>query len=882
MVAGGQAPRPGFGRLGRAIRLLSNYFRISCAAERAVVYRVDITGVRRSRRGGEEGGEEPPPRRERGAEAAKLPREKAHVVMAELARQQQWVAGWAYDDQNTLVWPAYYLDQAEHEYEVSASFPDRPAAQMFKVVIKWVSTVDLAQVNSFCRGQQGRALPRDALQALDIVLRHAAASRPGVSVLGAGLFFDQNAPRIPIPQFQVELWEGFRQLLKPTGGGLSLNLSQAAAVMHQPMPVITFLQHALRLRTPEELVRQFTEDRRFRYKAAKFINGMQVHAKFEGAPPRRYRVKGFTDRPANQLLFPLRDESGQTKEITVEQYYYTKYQRRLRYPGLPCLEGRPKGAALPMELFELVPGQRLRKVGPELLSQVGNYTIQEPERRLNTIAQLVDTAQLRSSTTMRAWGMDVDTSLAEVQGRVLPTAPLQYGGRGVVDPGTTGAWNLRNVKMLQGAVMHSWAVVSMLQPRDAGGPADDFGQQRFVAELADMLEVSGVMLAPNAKRPPILPHSSGGNNLNNAFRAAAGRAQQVCGKPAQMLLVLIDRRDVDLYREIKNVGDSQLGIITQVVTADKAGIGPRNYGYKARGRPQYCANVALKVNMKMGGRNVRVGDPLPKLAGKKFMLIGADLTHPTGFGSTEPSVAAICCTMDADAAQYATRVVVQPNTREDVVQDMRPAMVELLQQYQRINKALPEVLLMYRDGVSEGQFAVVLEKEFPAIKQACTEVGGAQYNPPLTYVSVQKRHSTRFFPMQDGDADPKGNLLPGTVVDRDVCHPWAFDFFLVAHAALNGTTRPTHYSVLVDEIGFGADELQALTYRLCYLYCRCTRSVSLVPPAYYADLAAARGRMMCRMSDTMSETSSLQSGETGFAGTFGGIHGNITNRMYFV
>jgi hypothetical protein len=37
--------------------------------------------------------------------------------------------------------------------------------------------------------------------------------------------------------------------------------------------------------------------------------------------------------------------------------------------------------------------------------------------------------------------------------------------------------------------------------------------------------------------------------------------------------------------------------------------------------------------------------------------------------------------------------------------------------------------------------------------------------------------------------------------------------------------------VLVDENGFSADGLQLLTYWLCFLYCRCTRSVSIVPAA---------------------------------------------------
>ncbi len=38
-----------------------------------------------------------------------------------------------------------------------------------------------------------------------------------------------------------------------------------------------------------------------------------------------------------------------------------------------------------------------------------------------------------------------------------------------------------------------------------------------------------------------------------------------------------------------------------------------------------------------------------------------------------------------------------------------------------------------------------------------------------------------------------------------------------------GTNKPAHYHVLIDEIGFGSDGAQLLTYWLCYLYQRTTK-----------------------------------------------------------
>lgn len=45
-----------------------------------------------------------------------------------------------------------------------------------------------------------------------------------------------------------------------------------------------------------------------------------------------------------------------------------------------------------------------------------------------------------------------------------------------------------------------------------------------------------------------------------------------------------------------------------------------------------------------------------------------------------------------------------------------------------------------------------------------------------------------------------------------------------------------------DEIGIGSDQLQALTNDVSYMFARATKAVSLVSPAYYADLACERGR----------------------------------------
>ena len=67
---------------------------------------------------------------------------------------------------------------------------------------------------------------------------------------------------------------------------------------------------------------------------------------------------------------------------------------------------------------------------------------------------------------------------------------------------------------------------------------------------------------------------------------------------------------------------------------------------------------------------------------------------------------------------------------------------------------------------------------------------------------------------------------------------------------VQGTSRPTHYHVLWDDNELSAEKLQQLSYQLCHTYVRCTRSVSIPAPAYYAHLVAFRARYHIEQLDS--------------------------------
>lgn len=182
--------------------------------------------------------------------------------------------------------------------------------------------------------------------------------------------------------------------------------------------------------------------------------------------------------------------------------------------------------------------------------------------------------------------------------------------------------------------------------------------------------------------------------------------------------------------------------------------------------------------------------------------------------------------------------------RIEMIMDFQNIIEEKLRIYKSKRGKLPEKLLYYRDGVSEGQFQEVLSIELNAMRKACQSVDPENGKKvKITMVVVQKRHHTRFFPGQSGIGDPKNNNVPaGTIVDTEITHPNEWQFYLVSHQSIQGVARPTKYCVLHDDSNISVDDLQALTYNLCHLFTRCNRSVSYPAPTYYAHLVAARGK----------------------------------------
>lgn len=867
-----RAKRPGPCNAGRSVVIIANHFLVKCSAQQAFHYDVDIKPIREPRPG--RPGQEDRGDRE-GAVNASLPARLGRQIVGKLAEQQRWSAGWAYDGKKNIYTPNRAFPQASTDYEVSLVDEDKKRERKFKVTLKHVATLDLTSVYKFIN-KQLEEVPRDAIQALDVVLRHAAAMRPNCVAVTRALYF--HDPRdVRRLGGGAEAWMGYTQALKAAMHGLSLNIDMAATSFLEAKDIPSLMADILGMRGGvRDLERGLRPD--MIRKAGKALTGVRVKVVISGEVKRKGKIVGVTEQGADRQRF-FNDQEN--REMTVAEYFGKTYGP-LKMPWLPCfnLGSRQKAVLYPAEVLVVEPGQRKLKLDERQTAEMIKVAGAKPNDRRAYIESIpTEYAQLTTDPTVKAFGLEISDKLSSVPAHILPPPKLAYGSPACVDVGTQGAWNLQSTRFPRPTEIHSWTVVSLSPQQEVDIPGPQ-GLRTFMQDMHQMLVETGIKTVPD---PPIVFWNSARSPQQHLEQAVL-LANEKYKAPCEIIMVLLPSKAQGLYREIKQCSDSHIGIPSQCFVTTSAGIGPNNF---PKGRKQYCANLALKINSKRGGLNVKlcceIGDVAPPLGRKPFMLMGADVTHPISRDENEPSVAAVVASLDRFTGCYSSRVLMQKH-REEIVVNLAHATKELLMDFYKYNQGRkPEAIIFYRDGVSEGQFKQVLDHEYKAIREACFALDPS-YCPPITFIVVQKRHNTRLFPTDSSMADRSGNVLPGTLVDQAIIHPFEFDFFLNSHAGIQGTSKPAHYHVLVDENGFGPDGMQLLTYWLCYLYCRCTRSVSYVPPAYYAHLAAFRGKLMVNTADSASETSSRTGriSEGGGKPSFINIHPKLGMTMFYV
>ncbi|KAI5464622.1 ribonuclease H-like domain-containing protein [Mariannaea sp. PMI_226] len=558
--------------------------------------------------------------------------------------------------------------------------------------------------------------------------------------------------------------------------------------------------------------------------------------------------------------------------ITVFDYYQQKYGISLKDYPLLNLGTADKPTYFPAEFVTIRSGQSVKvKLQSDETTHMLNFACRSPYANAFSITnEGRDTLGLDDGSLER-FGLSVDKKLLTVQGRILPIPKVEYLLSAVVVP-KDASWDLRNLKVFKaGTKIERWSYLNL--------STKDCVPKETVVKFARFMVGMGIDINPSPVDPekPVISYNSAmGPELDMFFKWAQSNK-------IEFLLLMLGGTETDVYNRIKVLGDCIYGIQTSCVQAS-----PRKFG---GGSPQYFANVALKWNLKAGGINHRLGEELDLLKKGTTMVVGYDVTHPTnmpsGKGDGIPSLVGLVSSIDRDMGQWPS-VSWEQNSKQEMVGDrLTTEFITRLELWQAHNQQrLPENIVIFRDGVSEGQFTQVLDDELPLIR-AAFQSKYKKAAPQLTIVVSVKRHHTRFYPTNEKDALRNGNVRNGTVVDRGVTQARLWDFFLTAHAAIKGTARPAHYTVLLDEIfrarykSEAANELEKFTHELCYLFGRATKAVSICPPAYYADIVCTRARAHRPEYNDTSDTESIATMQSASMSTIE-VHERLRNTMYYI
>ncbi|KAG5516052.1 hypothetical protein RHGRI_036935 [Rhododendron griersonianum] len=740
----------------------------------------------------------------------------------------------------------------------------------YSVTIKEVNKLHFGKLKDYLSGDV-LSIPRDILQGMDLVMKENP-SRCRIPV--GRSFYPKTFNRRDNLDGGITASKGFQQSLKPTSQGLAMCLDYSVLAFHKRLPVLDFIKEYGELKEVNDV-------NKYKERVTETLKGLKVTVTHR-VTKQKYTVAGLT-APTRDLSFEVEDPEGKAppKKIKLVDYFKEKYGKEIMHKGIPCLDlgknNRPN--YVPMEFCVLAEGQRYNK---EHLSRNGsillkNMSLVPPKDRMSTIYEMVRANDGPcGGDVAENFGIQVMKDMTKVEGRVIGPPLLKLGNMEEVRLNNEKRqWNLVKSAVAEGKPLERWALIDF-SSRDRF-PLDGLN---FVEKLRNRCGKLGIRMAqPLVCHPTDMRPFSKINELRRLLQSVIAEAERVNRGRLQMIICVMTRVDPG-YKYLKWLSETEIGIVTQCCLCKHAN----------EGKDQYLANLSLKINAKLGGSNAELSKPLPRFEGEAHvMFVGADVNHPAARNTTCPSIAAVVATVNWPAAnRYAARVCPQYHRKEKIL-NFGTMVLELIQTYELMNKVKPQRIVVFRDGVSEGQFEMVLNEELLDLKKA---IYAEDYRPTITLVVAQKRHQTRLFPETKDDGGSNGNVQPGTVVDIVITHPFEFDFYLCSHYGSLGTSKPTHYYVLWDEHRFTSDQLQRLIYELCFTFARCTKPVSLVPPVYYADLVAYRGRMFQEVlmelspdsaaSPSSSASTSLSSISSFDDSRFYKLHPELENIMFFV
>nr|AFP96783.1 piwi-like 2 [tetraploid red crucian carp x Cyprinus carpio] len=608
--------------------------------------------------------------------------------------------------------------------------------------------------------------------------------------------YDPNAVVI-LGKHRLQVWPGYSTSIKHTDGGLYLIVDVSHKVLRNDsvLDIMNLIYQGSRESFQDECTKEFV--------------GSIVITRYNN---RTYRIDDIEWSKSPKDTFTLADGTV----TTFVEYYRKNYGITIKELEQPMLIHRPKerskpggkvitGEILLLPELSFMTGipEKMRKDFRAMKDLTMHINVgaeqhtQSPKQLLHNI-----NSNNEAVSELSRWGLSISQEILVTQGRTLPNETICLHSASFVTSQAVD-WSREVVRdpSISTVPLNCWAV---FYPRRATDQAEEL--------VTTFTRVAGPM-GIRIERPIRVELR---DDRTETFIKSIH--SQLTSEPRVQLVVCImtGNRD-DLYSAIKKLCCIQSPVPSQAINV------------RTISQPQKLRSIAqkilLQINCKLGGELWTVNVPL-----KYLMVIGVDVHHDVSKKSR--SVMGFVASLNSMLTKWYSRVTFQM-PHEEIINGFRVCLLAALQKYYEVNHAFPEKIVIYRDGVSDGQLKTVELYEIPQVLKCFETI--PNYEPKLAFIVVQKRISTTLYSY---GSDHFGTPSPGTVLDHTVTNRDWVDFYLMAHSIRQGCGLPTHYIAVYNTANLTPDHLQRLTFKMCHLYWNWPGTIRVPAPCKYAHKLA--------------------------------------------
>jgi len=620
-------------------------------------------------------------------------------------------------------------------------------------------------------------------------------------------FYDGNAA-IMMGQYKLELWPGFITSMKVHEGGLLYCIETTHKVVRMDN-IFDFMQ-----RTRADMQRRGASMDEVKEALKAEIVGTIVVTTHNN---RTFRIDDISWLENPSSTFTLGD--AEKTEISYVDYFKERYDVEIVNTKQPLLVSNPKKADIrrghktPVKLVpELC---RMTGLTPEmksnfqLMKSMGQHLFQEPQKKAESISHFVNrlNTNIECRKEVQGWGLNINPELVNLDGRVISKEQILFGNDQYFPVDQKGDFTLafRSNAMVESVPLRRWIIIF---------------PQRVASDVENLIRTMqkvGNPLGFIMSRPQMVELNS--VNTSNYVDAIQNAVNTYGEDKIQLIFVILPAIKTETYSAVKSTCCVNFGIPSQCFLGKNL---------KAKGLMSIATKVVVQMNAKLGGQPWNTRNPLAGL-----MIIGFDVHHGGKSGGSKRSVGAMTCTITESHGRYFSTTSWFSN-KGDLVSNMAEDIDKCINAWREANEgAFPARIILYREGVGEGELYYVYNTELAAINTKLQEVY-QRVNleiPKFTFIVCTKRINTRVFMTgRNGYENPP----PGTIFDTTLTKPERWDFFLVAQNGRQGTVSPTNYNVLYDSNNLNADKIQRLTFKQCHLFYNWSGTVAVPAVCQYA------------------------------------------------